>query len=58
MLLLDKQNRKESHDHILYSNFTTTKHGFVELVVILFTLNKKCSFVIPSEFFPELFSNY
>ena len=30
--------------------FTTIKHGFVELVVILFTFNTRCDYEIPSDF--------
>ena len=31
-------------------NIARIKHGFVELVVILFTLNTRCDYVIPYDF--------
>ena len=31
-------------------NVSRIKHGFVKLVMILFTLNARCDYVIPYEF--------
>ena len=50
VFIIKLQNGLKKH----VRNVVTIKYGFVELVVILFTLNTRCDYVIPSDFNYEL----